>query len=273
MIATGFIYTSYATWQTGCAGQIGCAGTVTNVIQTTNPLFYIMTGNVSGLVYAFGEMLSGGSTSTWTLWIPSSAGSSWSVVTIPSLAYPSITTGYPTTIWAAGYINIPWVQFIWVTWTGSLFGQPVSVSAPWLQAIAYTLIIPAVSIPFAFYVAYTGAWTPTIPWLNISWNAVTIPAISLTPAFFTSLLGIILLLVGFGVGIKGMSSGIEVSSQGAKLCQVIGIGILLWNFVVLFTGTWLYSLDMTGAPIGTILISVLQLIFVVGLYAQTQSSV
>lgn len=118
-----------------------------------------------------------------------------------------------------------------------------------------------------------GNLTTTDPLLNlISGNYAGLITCLFTTNFLDLtgiIVGAILILLGLGIGITVLGLGWSMGDQGSKLLQTVGIGILVWSFTDLFAGTWL-SVEL-GA-IGTIVRTVLGLIFVLGVYWQSQTT-
>lgn len=94
--------------------------------------------------------------------------------------------------------------------------------------------------------------------------------------FLGFIFGIVLLVLSLGVGggVQAIASGfnVQVSDQGARLAQVLGIGLTTWIPMFSEFGGWLTTSGL-ALGLGTILSLVLTIIYFYGLWWQTQSMV
>lgn len=86
-------------------------------------------------------------------------------------------------------------------------------------------------------------------------------------SFFGFIVSLILIFLGFGLTfaatILGSGTTIGINSQATKMCQVFGIGLLSWSLLYSEFGSWLNDLTI---GLGTIIFTMLTMMFFVGLY-------
>lgn len=209
----------------------GGAGNPVGGLATGDPLFDLMNGDYSAMFSSLKEVLFG--TANFELPIPFT-------VTAATHYYG----GFKLT-------DAPWIKVYWTPITIPLFGG-FTFNIPAIMQTSVPINIPSIPIP--------------IP--NIEWWVDTYP-IPLSGALLSMIAGVVMILLGLGIGVRTALAGFSTSSQGAKLLQVIGIGILLWAFVSLFTANWL--LTSANSSWGNILYGFLELCFILGIYWQSQS--
>ena len=255
LVVTGVIYSNYLSWTGSCQSQLPCNATFAgpNDIPMTDPLFNLMRGDYVAL---------------------------FSSITTRAFASPiNIPIG------AAGSFGIPWVSWtpsdiLWSSWDIGTIPNPLG--GGWPVAIPYPYLscpLPAGTsdagnyvwdVVHGFYVWQPNAFCPIL--YTPKYPLGNPPSIAIGAPAQLVVLGILMLVFGLGIGVSAIGAGISINDQGTKLLQLMGIGLILWAFITLFTSTWLTVLDSEFTGIGTFITTVLALMFFIGIYWQSQTS-
>lgn len=235
LVVTGFIYTNYQASQTNCLGAYGCTTTPTGDVDTSSPLFNLMTGNYAGLFASLAAVTFGSTSYQFN---------------VPSLA---ITNTYDLMLprfW------MPTLTFQWASVGGQSFGVPNFLGG------TFYINIPVISIPSLTLDTYfVNLGDLSIPLIGLQAYTVNLP--SPTYAAISLLIGGIMLFLGLGIGVTLLGSGYSINTQGSRTLTVMGTGIVLWTFISLFTGDWILTLPYSWGPM---LMGFLELAFIIGIY-------
>jgi hypothetical protein len=100
---------------------------------------------------------------------------------------------------------------------------------------------------------------------------LTAPTLTGLGSLVSFILGAILLIFSFvsiaSAQVLSTGGSFGISDQGAKMVQGIGVGLLVWGTALQFEGAWISSLPL---GLGTLLFSIFTIIFVIGVWTQTQ---
>ena len=93
--------------------------------------------------------------------------------------------------------------------------------------------------------------------------------------FFQLIAGFILLIMSLGIGgsAQAIATGFSFipNDQGTKFAQLLGIGLIMWVVIQSEFSAWLSS-SFIGFGIGSMMAIILEIMFFVGIYWQTQTS-
>jgi hypothetical protein len=193
------------------------------------------------------DILSGNWNDLGAALAPITIGSAWSI-TIPFLGFGSTLT-IPSVPYVLPYFHSYYIQYptVWI---------PNGVGG------SFEILSGGFYMPWVAFESIT--WVPpSIPWFSIVNYTIPIP-------FGTWIVQLIAggLMIAFSMGIG--SQWLNVNDQGTKLIQALGIGILLWTFIGLFFTAWLATLPYGT---GTVILSILELVFLLGIYWQSQTTI
>lgn len=105
--------------------------------------------------------------------------------------------------------------------------------------------------------------------LPSNWFGILVQLLSL-------IIGALMLVLGLGMNLSSsvlnVSGSIGVNPQGTKFVQNVGAGLLIWSFVTILEGGWVYTLDQAYAGGAILFLLFLEVVFIIGVIWQTQSS-